>query len=190
MLRIIGSLALILTVTACASQQEKELLVKKKVYESRMELQTAEQPDWFMNPPVNTDMMYGTGTSSLSNQGAALQQAKMAAMVEIAQEISSVVDNMATSTFSGQESSIGSIEKQVFQTAAKAIASANLRGVKVVNRKSVSGDAGLQTYVLVQMSKEDAARTAVKQIQSLDKEIMETNKNLLNDLDEAVKKRL
>ena len=43
---------------------------------------------------------------------------------------------------------------------------------------------------MVKILKEDAAKSAVQQIQSLDEEIMETNKNLLNDLDEAIRKRL
>ena len=127
---------------------------------------------------------------ALSDAKRALQQAKLAAMVEIAQQISSVVDNMATSTFTGQESSLGTVEKGVFQNAAKVIATAPLKGVRVTNRKSVVTEAGIQSYVMVQLSKDDAARSAVQQIQSLDKEIMDTNKNLLNDMNEAVRSRL
>ncbi len=98
----IVSLGLILTLAACASPAEKEQLVKKKAADARIELQFTDQPEWFLNPPLDDNILYGVGTSSLSNQGAALQQAKLAAMVEIAQQISSVVDNMATSTFTGQ----------------------------------------------------------------------------------------
>ena len=43
---------------------------------------------------------------------------------------------------------------------------------------------------MVKLTKADAARSAVKQIESLDKEIMETNTNLLSDLDAAIKQRL
>jgi len=186
----IVSLGFILTLAACASPAEKEQLVKKKAADARIELQFTDQPEWFLNPPLDDNILYGVGTSSLSNQGAALQQAKLAAMVEIAQQISSVVDNMATSTFTGQESSLGTVEKGVFQNAAKVIATAPLRGVRVTNRKSVVTEAGIQSYVMVQLSKDDAARSAVQQIQSLDKEIMDTNKNLLNDMNEAVRSRL
>jgi hypothetical protein len=38
--------------------------------------------------------------------------------------------------------------------------------------------------------KADAARSAVEQVKKLDKEVMENNANMLNDLDEAVRKRL
>ena len=111
-------------------------------------------------------------------------------MVEITQQISSVVDSMATSTFSGQETNLGSVEQGVFQNAAKAIASAPLRGAVVSKRETVRVEGGLQTYVMVKISKADAARSAVAQIEKLDKEVMENNTNMLNDLDEAVRKRL
>ena len=182
--------AFALALAACASDDAKELMIKKKAAEGRIELQLKDQPQWYMNPPVDENAIYGVGTSSLSNQGAALQQAKLAAMVEIAQQVSSVVDGLATSTFTGQEANIGTIEKGVFQNAAKAIVSAPLRGVVILNRQSVKTDSGIQTYVMVKILKEDAAKSAVQQIQSLDEEIMETNKNLLNDLDEAIRKRL
>ena len=78
----------------------------------------------------------------------------------------------------------------MFQNAAKAIASAPLRGAVVSNRKTVRGETGLQTYVLVKILKTDAARSAVEQVKKLDKEVMENNANMLNDLDEAVRKRL
>ena len=60
----------------------------------------------------------------------------------------------------------------------------------VVRRQSVRSENGVQTYVMVKLTKADAARSAVKQIESLDKEIMETNTNLLSDLDAAIKQRL
>ena len=175
---------------SCASPQEKQIIAEKKAIDSRMEMQFKDQPDWFLNPPISEDTMYGVGTSSLSNVGAALQQAKLAAMVEITQQVSSVVDSMATSTFTGQETNVGAVEQGVFQNAAKAIASAPLRGLVVANRKTVRSEAGLQTYVMVKILKADAARSAVEQIKQLDKEVMDNNTNLLNDLDEAVRKRL
>lgn len=190
MLRLPLAILLSLSLVACVSDADKELLIKKKAAEGRLELQLKDQPEWFLNPPMKEDTLFGVGTSSLSNQGAALQQAKLGAMVEIAQQISSVVDSMATSTFTGQEASIGTVEKGVFQNAAKAIASAPLKGVVIVNRRVIQSDAGLQTYVMVKILKEDAAKSAVQQIQQLDEEIMQENKELLNDLDEAVRKRL
>ena len=96
----------------------------KRKWSIRIDMQFVDQPDWFMNPPFDEDIMYGVGTSGLSNQGAAIQQAKLAAMAELAQQISAVVDNLSTSTFTGQESSLGTVEKGVFQNASKAIASA------------------------------------------------------------------
>lgn len=179
-----------LVLASCGSPQEKQLLAEKNASDSRMEMQFTDQPDWFLNPPISEDTLYGVGTSSLSNLGAALQQAKLAGMVEITQQISSVVDSMATSTFSGQETNLGSVEQGVFQNAAKAIASAPLRGAVVSKRETVRAEGGLQTYVMVKISKADAARSAVAQIEKLDKEVMENNTNMLNDLDEAVRKRL
>lgn len=190
MFRFPIAIILSLSLAACASDEQKELLVKKKAAEGRLELQLKDQPQWFMSPPMEEDTLFGVGTSALSNQGAALQEAKLAAMVEIAQQVSSVVDSLATTTFTGQEARVGTVEKGVFQNAAKAIASAPLKGVVIVNRQSVQSDAGLQTYVMVKILKEDAANSAVQQIQKLDQEIMQNNKELLNDLDEAVRKRL
>lgn len=189
-MRSLSVLFLCAVLAACASPQEKEAMVKKKMVDSRLDMQFVDQPDWFMNPPFDEDIMYGVGTSGLSNQGAAIQQAKLAAMAELAQQISAVVDNLSTSTFTGQESSLGTVEKGVFQNASKAIASAPLRGVTVVRRQSVRSENGVQTYVMVKLTKADAARSAAKQIESLDKEIMETNTNLLSDLDAAIKQRL
>jgi hypothetical protein len=179
-----------LVLVSCGTPQDKQLIAEKKAIDSRMEMQFKDQPDWFLNPPISEDAIYGVGTSSLSNLGAALQQAKLGAMVEITQQISSVVDSMASSTFTGQETNLGSVEQGVFQNAAKAIASAPLRGAVVSNRKTVRGETGLQTYVLVKILKADAARSAVEQVKKLDKEVMENNANMLNDLDEAVRKRL
>ncbi|MGB0698107.1 MAG: hypothetical protein ACPGQE_01845, partial [Parvibaculales bacterium] len=68
----IVSLGLILTLAACASPAEKEQLVKKKAADARIELQFTDQPEWFLNPPLDDNILYGVGTSSLSNQGAAL----------------------------------------------------------------------------------------------------------------------
>ena len=179
-----------LVLVSCGTPQDKQMIAEKKAIDNRMEMQFKDQPDWFLNPPISEDEIYGVGTSSLSNLGAAMQQAKLAAMVEITQQISSVVDSMATSTFTGQETNIGAVEQGVFQNAAKAIASAPLRGAVVSKRKTVRGETGLQTYVMVKISKADAARSAVEQVKKLDKEVMENNTNLLNDLDEAVRKRL
>ena len=67
-----------LGLAACASDDTKELMIKKKAAEGRLELQLKDQPQWYMNPPVDENTLYGVGTSSLSNQGAALQQAKLA----------------------------------------------------------------------------------------------------------------
>lgn len=179
-----------LFVTACASPVEKAVIVKQKVVDSRIDQQIQNQPDWFLNPPIADDTIFGVGTSSLSNQGAALQQAKLKAMAEIAQQISSVVDSMSTSTFTGQETNVGTVEQGVFQDAAKAIASAPLKGVVIAKRQSVRTDSGLQTYVMVRILKEDAARSATQQIQKLNSEVMDADKKLLEDLDAAVRKRL
>ena len=183
-------LLLALAATACASPAEKQTIIKQKVLDSRIDQQVLDQPEWFLNPPISDDTIYGVGTSSLSNQGAALQQAKLKGMAEIAQQISTVVDSMSTSTFTGQETNVGTVEQGVFQDAAKAIASAPLRGVVIAKRQSVRTETGLQTYVMVRILKDDAARSATQQIQKLNSEVMEADKKLLEDLDAAVRKRL
>ena len=59
-MRSLSVLFLCAVLAACASPQEKEAMVKKKMVDSRLDMQFVDQPDWFMNPPFDEDIMYPT----------------------------------------------------------------------------------------------------------------------------------
>ncbi len=175
-------------VSACALTPEER---RRELAAERLEAQVLDQPDWYLEPPQDDDYIYGVGTSGLSNLSMGVAQGRSQAMVEIAQQISAAVDSMTTDTFTGQQSNVGTIEKGVFESAARNITTAKLKGIEVLERQTVRTENSFQTYVLVRLSREAAARSAVEEIaEQLDPDLQENNKRLLDNLDEAVKQRL
>lgn len=178
--------ALSLALAACASSDEKAALAQKKVLDAQIEAQLTDQPEWFLNPPTSDDLIYGTGTSGLNNIGAALQQARLGAMRNITEVISTTVSSKLDDTIIA-----ANIEQNTFRSAGEAISRARLVGVEVVKQKTIRTEVGIQTYVLAKLPKDNAAKFASEKIkENLDEEQLEQHKSLLNELDEAIRKRL
>lgn len=174
-----------LSLVACASPSEKAAKVQKRVLDAKIEAQLTDQPDWFLNPPVSEDLIYGTGTSGLNNIGAALQQAKLGAMRDITEVIATTVSSKLDDT-----TIAANIEQNTFRSAGEAISRARLVGVTVMKQKTVRTDIGIQTYVLASLPKENASKFASEKVkENLDKEQLEEHKSLLNELDEAIRQR-
>jgi hypothetical protein len=171
---------------ACAGPAEQAVKAQKKVLDAQIEAQLTDQPEWFLNPPQSDDLIYGTGTSGLNNLAAALQQAKLGAMREITGVISSTVSSKLDDTVIA-----ANIEQNTFRSAGEAISRARLVGVEVLKRQTVRTEVGIQTYVLAALPKENAAKFASEKVkQNLDEAQLEEHKSLLNELDEAIRKRL
>jgi hypothetical protein len=138
-------------------------------------------PSFLLNPPNAEGVIYGVGTSTNSNQGMALTQSKTRASVDLANKISQQVKNMVTdyqrAAGIGDDNAVLGFTESITQT----LTSTTLTGVEDVKTEITSDGA---MWVLVRMSKADAAKQATDAInQVLSEESQYAEFKALNSLE-------
>ena len=176
-------------IVGCTSAAEKQMIAAKQAQDIRLDALTEDGAEWYENPQFDELYFYADGISQLPNARLSVRQARLDAMSQLAETISSEVAAYAKQTGTAQESNIDPTMLAQLDTAASNLSTANLSGTEMTKKKIVRNDAGITTYVRLRISKENAANEAISEIKKLDENIAANHERVLNDLREAIVKK-
>ncbi|MDR2607401.1 MAG: LPP20 family lipoprotein [Treponema sp.] len=141
----------IFMVTGCASGPKSDNVQKETV------AQAADAPSWYLKPPKSEDAIYGRGVAKMADLNMSQRMAENRATVAIALTLNANVQSMITD-FTQSAGNAGSEQTLNFQqSVSRTTTDAKLSGLEVED-VHVGKDGSY--YVLMSMSKADAARQA------------------------------
>ncbi|MDR2484127.1 MAG: LPP20 family lipoprotein [Treponema sp.] len=120
-------------------------------------------PDWFLNPPVQEDAIFGSGSAKMSDLNMSLTMAESRARQSIALTLNAYVQAMIVD-YTRNAGNVDNTSDLTFaETVGRQLTNAKLSGATVYKRGN--GKDGT-FYVLVSLKKADAARAASDVIES------------------------
>jgi hypothetical protein len=120
-------------------------------------------PSFVTNPPSAEGVIYGLGASTSKDTSLALRQAKERAKVDLANKLSSQVKAMVTDYTRQAGTGDDVVDLKFYESISQSLTNATLVGIE---------DAGMDmtddgtTWVLIRMSKADAAKAATNAFES------------------------
>lgn len=124
-------------------------------------------PSFVLTPPSTEDAIYGVGSSNNSNPQRALEMAKTRARTDLSLKLNAQVKAMITDYTRSAGTDENTVNLNFYESISQQLTNSTLAGVEDV--KTEQTDDGV-LWVLVRMSKADAAKAAADKV----KEVYET----------------
>jgi hypothetical protein len=105
-------------------------------------------PDWYSNPPQDTNVLYGVSTASSQDLQLAIDKAMTAARAEIARQVETKMNSLQKKF--DEETGVGQDAQllQQYTQATKAIVSTSLTGSKMIKQERIKDGTMWRAYVL------------------------------------------
>ena len=125
-------------------------------------------PDWFLNPPKDTDYLFGVNSGTSTQMQLALDKAKVGARADIAQQletkVSVLVKSFQEEVGSGEDAELNAFYSQTM----KNIANQTLKGSRVREQKIVPESGGMfRAYMLMELPLVEFNQNVVKKVKNL-----------------------
>ncbi|MDR3335204.1 MAG: hypothetical protein LBT13_10035 [Treponema sp.] len=120
-------------------------------------------PDWFFNPPMQEDVIFGSGSAKMSDLNMSMTMAESRARQSIAFTLNANVQAMITDYTRNAGNTDTQSNLSFAETVGRQLTSAKLTGATVYKRGQSSDGT---VYVLISLSKADAAKVGADIVDS------------------------
>jgi hypothetical protein len=121
-------------------------------------------PDFVLKPPSTEDAIYGVGSSTNSNTQRALEQAKTRARTDVSLKLNAQVKAMITDYTRSAGTDENTVNINFYESISQQLTNSTLTGVEDVATESTPDGV---LWVLVRMSKADAAKAAADKVKEV-----------------------
>ncbi|MDR1126828.1 MAG: LPP20 family lipoprotein [Treponema sp.] len=149
-----AAVAISLVFVSCSSSPETKAAAARK----------ATLPSFVLNPPSTEDAIYGVGSSNNSSTQRAIEMAKTRARTDLSLKLNAQVKAMITDYTRSAGTDENTVNLNFYESISQQLTNSSLAGVEDVATEST--DDGV-LWVLVRMSKMDAAKAAADKVKEV-----------------------